>query len=194
MSVDLAQPSLRERKKLATRSALHASALALVVERGHDAVTVEEICEPVGVSARTFFNYFPSKLAAVFDLQAAEIPEGDRDWFLSADGNVVVDACELVARTVDMPMDYPKVKEMLHDQPGLAMDFWAQLVARLRPFVPLIELRTGDPHVARVTFGVVVAAVSAGVIRPDTDSDEPIRDRLVAQVRGIRDLLADLKS
>ncbi|MFW6599390.1 TetR/AcrR family transcriptional regulator [Propionibacteriaceae bacterium Y2011] len=55
----------RERKKLQTRTALHRAAVELVAERGMGRVTTEQIAEQAGVSARTFFNYFPTKESAV---------------------------------------------------------------------------------------------------------------------------------
>jgi AcrR family transcriptional regulator len=51
----------RDRKKRQTRSALILTALRLVLERGLDHVTVDDISEAAGVSPRTFFNYFAGK-------------------------------------------------------------------------------------------------------------------------------------
>jgi AcrR family transcriptional regulator len=59
---------LRERKKDATRRALAERALALAVEHGYHGFTIAELVDDVGVSRRTFSNYFSGKaecLAAV---------------------------------------------------------------------------------------------------------------------------------
>jgi len=56
---------LRSKKKLATYHALASAARTLTIERGPDAVTVEEIADLAGVSPRTFFNYFSCKEEAI---------------------------------------------------------------------------------------------------------------------------------
>ncbi|MEI4271225.1 TetR family transcriptional regulator [Klenkia sp. LSe6-5] len=66
---------LRERKKAATRAALHRAALELVAVRGLDGVVVDDIAEVVGVSPRTFFNYFSTKDEAVLGFDADELGE-----------------------------------------------------------------------------------------------------------------------
>ncbi|PWH05055.1 hypothetical protein DEO23_14740 [Brachybacterium endophyticum] len=59
--------SLRERKKAALRDELSVTTVLLARERGIENVRVEDVVERVGVSRRTFGNYFPSKEAAIAD-------------------------------------------------------------------------------------------------------------------------------
>jgi AcrR family transcriptional regulator len=55
--------SRRERKKLETRNRIFSEAFGLFIEKGFDAVTVEEIAERADVGKGTVFNYFPQKTA-----------------------------------------------------------------------------------------------------------------------------------
>jgi AcrR family transcriptional regulator len=70
-----AAPGLRERKKAETRAALRAAAVRLFLEHGPAAVTVSDICEAAGVSARTFFNYFDAKEEALLPWDKHAIEE-----------------------------------------------------------------------------------------------------------------------
>lgn len=56
---------LRERRKTETWRALSEAARRLVVERGLDAVTIDDIAGAAGVSVRTFANYFAGKDEAI---------------------------------------------------------------------------------------------------------------------------------
>lgn len=60
--------SVRERRKAATARGLAGTARALTIEHGLHGFTIEELCEAVGVSRRTFFNYFASKENAVIGI------------------------------------------------------------------------------------------------------------------------------
>ncbi|MGW1597545.1 TetR/AcrR family transcriptional regulator [Streptomyces sp. NPDC002343] len=75
MSHDLRELPLRERKKLRTRRALAETALRLFTERGYDTTTLDDLCDAVEVSKRTFFRNYRSKedvaLAADSELWSA---------------------------------------------------------------------------------------------------------------------------
>lgn len=59
----------RARKAREARSRIAAAGLRLMLERGYDATTLDDIAEAADISRRTFFHYFPSKEAI---LQAVE--------------------------------------------------------------------------------------------------------------------------
>ena len=67
---------LRERKRRETRAAIERAAISLVDELGYDNVTVAMISERAVVSQGTFFNYFPTKDAAIVGLGRVDLDAG----------------------------------------------------------------------------------------------------------------------
>lgn len=59
-------PSLRERKKSATRQAIEDAAWALFDEHGYEDTSIHDIAERADVAPRTFFRYFPTKEAVMY--------------------------------------------------------------------------------------------------------------------------------
>ncbi len=184
--------SWRERKKQATRSALHESAFRMVKERGLQGVTVEEICDEVGISVRTFFNYYPTKVAAAFDLLVADVAPETADWYLHARGSLLGDTCELVARSVTLPSDYRKVKALLHEDPDLAVVFWRHMFTHLHSFRDLIDARTGDHHLTGVTFGLVMLGLVGMMRESGETTPEGISRRLRAEIGLMRGLVDEI--
>ena len=61
-----AAPGLRERKRQQTRERLTRAAMALFLERGFEATTLDDIASAADISRRSFFHYFDSKEEVVF--------------------------------------------------------------------------------------------------------------------------------
>ena len=65
----VASPGLRVRKRQQTRERLTRAAMALFLERGFDATTLDDIAAAADVSRRSIFHYFASKEDVVFARQ-----------------------------------------------------------------------------------------------------------------------------
>lgn len=96
---------LRERKKVARREALIDATHRLVADRGLDAVTIDAICAEVGVSPRTFFNYFETKDDAVLGIGPWSLDETVADTFAAGGptGSLSADLLVVVTELLDKP-------------------------------------------------------------------------------------------
>jgi AcrR family transcriptional regulator len=156
---------LRERKKLATRQALAAAATRLALEHGFDNLRVEDIAEAVGVSPRTFNNYFSSREAAIcaarvhhMQLLAAAVRARPAE-------EALLDA---IINTVSENPREPDRAEflMIHCNPSLRAEFLRTAAETEAPLIEAIAERTGTepeqllPQVAAAAvFGALRAAL-----------------------------------
>lgn len=100
--------SLREQRKRETSRSLTETARTLTTERGFAGFTIEELCAEVGVSRRTFFNYFESKENAVFGFAVIDSRQEQLEAaFCAQDGDLLDDFIELTVRRFDLfnPLD-----------------------------------------------------------------------------------------
>jgi AcrR family transcriptional regulator len=116
------EPSLRERKKVAARAAMSDVACCLMVEHGLDAVTPEAVADAVGVSPRTFRNYFSSREEAIVD-------------------GIVRRSTSIVAGLRARPADEPVWDSLLHVLP----DAITAIVPEHHDLVVLMRLSRENP-------------------------------------------------
>jgi len=168
--------SLRERKKLATRRSLRRAALDLLAERGFAHVTVEDIAQAADVSPRTFFNYFPTKEAALFGadperaatLRARIVHEAPGEPALTALRLVMASDAQSVAdELVELggnPADWLRRIKQARTDPHLRAAHAAQMAMVERAMTEGLAERLGtDPE--RDPYPSLLAAVAAGVFR-----------------------------
>ena len=91
--------SLRSKKARLTRSALHEAAITRVLDDGLECATVASIAADVGVSTRTFFNYYATKEDAIVGLDESNIDAQVVDDYVHADSGAE-DLAEDTARFV----------------------------------------------------------------------------------------------
>ncbi|GAA1952116.1 TetR family transcriptional regulator [Brevibacterium antiquum] len=91
--------SLRAKKARQTRHALHDAAITRVIDEGLDCATVANIAADVGVSTRTFFNYYATKEDAIVGLDESNIDAKLVEDYVHSDSGVE-DLAEDTARFV----------------------------------------------------------------------------------------------
>jgi AcrR family transcriptional regulator len=136
---------LRERKKVATRQALHEAAVRLAVEHGLERLTVEAIADAADVSRRTFSNYFPNKEEALLWSDRVRIvrllelvaqrPDGEPPWQAMSAA-----ALELVTGSAHDPRWTAQVR-LLRRHPSLLAQQVAQYADAERGLVELLTAR-----------------------------------------------------
>ena len=170
---------LRERKKADTRRALSDAALDLAFERGLENVTREDIANLVGVSLRTFNNYFNGKFEALGYRQAERMRRGvallrQRP----ADEPLWTSITHVVLETLES--DFGDVRDDKNWVPS------RQELAEVRKLLMNPQVRNAVPNQLLDEW---IAAVAE---RTGTDPDRDLYPRLVvAVVRAIGDAAAE---
>lgn len=170
---------LRERKKADTRRALSDAALDLAFERGLENVTREDIANLVGVSLRTFNNYFNGKFEALGYRQAERMRRGvallrQRP----ADEPLWTSITHVVLETLEA--DFGDVRDDENWVPS------REELAEVRKLLMNPQVRNAVPNQLLDEW---IAAVAE---RTGTDPDRDLYPRLVvAVVRAIGDAAAE---
>lgn len=157
--------SLREQRKRETSRALTDAARRLTAEQGFAGFTVEELCAEVGVSRRTFFNYFESKENAVFGFAAIDPrQEALEEDFVARTGDLLDDFIALTTTRFDLfnPLDdAPALFAVIEQEPRLIKAAFEQIAKNERRDMELIVRRTGASDDAELRAEVLVHSVGA---------------------------------
>ncbi|WP_353648717.1 TetR family transcriptional regulator [Nakamurella sp. A5-74] len=190
---------LREVRRRKTERRINRHALRLTVERGFDGFTVEELAEVVGVSRRTFFNYFPSKEDALLGNPHDGLSPAARAVFLAGgpEGSLFPDLVELVASAndggdVDLA-DVELFHQVLEREQRLVPMFMKRFAARARDIAELAAEREGTtPQDPRIKLAVELMGALLGrsfkqLVEDDTPA--PLSDVLRTNLAAARALL-----
>lgn len=134
---------------LETATQLTSVARRLTAERGLNGFTVEEVCEAVDVSRRTFFNYFPTKEDAVLgadpagELQRfseAFLSRGSRGWEVVIDDllEVIIEHFETTGHN---HLEHAEFTAAIEREPRLLLRFMGATRERERQAVALVASR-----------------------------------------------------
>jgi AcrR family transcriptional regulator len=181
-----AQCGLRERKKRATRRALHDAALRLALERGLEHLTVEEISAAADVSVRTFFNYFPSKEQAILGDDIFAVDE-EQAAALMSDAADVLDglygvAMALAAATASRREQVLMRWQLMERYPALLPQIFARLEEFDKVLASAVAARTGtapDDAYPQLMAAVATMAMRTAVRRWTADhGDHPLEHHM----------------
>ncbi|MEX5234932.1 TetR/AcrR family transcriptional regulator [Kocuria arenosa] len=195
-----------------TRRALIAGARRLTAERGLAGFTVDELCAGVGISRRSFFNYFASKDDAVLGTPARDPLEAFGEEFVAGgsapDGPPLLTALQdLVVRSfalLEGPPDRTLLLDVLRREPVLLQRLTEIMDRRLADLTELIARRQGcgdrDPfpgvaaavlaHLAGHTVHELLERRPAGADPDEAPPLEEFAELLARNVRLARTLLS----
>lgn len=137
---------LRARKQRTTREAIHRIAVRRALADGPQSVTAAEISAEAGVSARTFFNYFPSKEDAMLGFHEALPTDDELAEFAESNGTDLLRELVHLTRNVfsSSPTDHGIMRdrrELLRQHPELLQRQMARVFAVEQRIVPVVAQR-----------------------------------------------------
>ncbi|NUU22016.1 MAG: TetR family transcriptional regulator [Streptomycetaceae bacterium] len=154
---------LREQTRSAVRNAIAERAVALFDEKGFDATTVDDIAAAAGISARSFFRYFPAKEDAVI---------GDQTEL----GGLVRDA--LAARPADEP-PWRAMRAALRPVVELVEQDVERSLRTVRVLTSTASLRARNLE-KHILWGHMLTPLMAQRLGPSATGDVPAQAIVVA--------------
>ncbi|WP_083701658.1 TetR/AcrR family transcriptional regulator [Tersicoccus sp. Bi-70] len=151
MSTPAEHNQRRDARMRRTRRNLISRARELTTEHGLLGFTVEQLCEDVGISRRTFFNYFASKDDAVIGTPARNPLELLGEEFVArgpAGGDLVDDVSDLISHSfanADDPTGPARLMTLIRHEPVLAERVLTMMQSGVAELAELIRRRVDAP-------------------------------------------------
>lgn len=173
------------------------TAQKLVLDRGLEGFTMDELAQATGVSRRTLFNYFPSKLDACLG-PSPDLPEDLMEAFRAGGptGNLVSDL-EVVARHV-LDHQPPTTEEMLLSRALLQIprfheavhERFDDLAAHLQEALQEREAEPVEPGIGRLLIRLLIGVVESALDASIAGDDTPLPDLFSRHLASARALFA----
>lgn len=171
----MSELGLRDRKVAASRLRTECAAIDLCLEHGYDAVTVDMICDAAGISARTFYNYFGTREAALLG-EGKPIPTeaAIKEYIARTQGSEVEEFGALIAQTYDGAGPnrdlVRKRRELLDQAPELASLNFVRMTEARGYYVEIVKRRIAvtEPELCENTqasTAELVVAVTMGAMQ-----------------------------
>jgi AcrR family transcriptional regulator len=190
-----AAPGLRERKRQQTRERLTRVAMALFLERGFEATTLDDIASAADISRRSFFHYFASKEDVVFAwheestaaLIAAVAARPANESMLAAAENAI----SAMVRQLE-PGEAIAMARLKRDNPALQARDQVKYEKLERALAEALGRRAG--HKTEKLQARLVAMIATGVMRIGgelwaaegaRENPEALAKRIFAAIRAI---------
>jgi AcrR family transcriptional regulator len=149
---------LRERKKKATRDAIHYGAMRLFAEHGYAGTTIDQIADAADVSRATVFTYFPTKEDIVFG-EAPQAIEGLAAMLADAPATVPAVRAWLRGLTGWIEPDMLLQRKLAHEVPAVGARRLRLFGEIERVVADALEREVGDPLAARFAASSLIAAL-----------------------------------
>ncbi|MDA3629950.1 helix-turn-helix domain containing protein [Saccharopolyspora sp. WRP15-2] len=196
----------RRRRMAATAAQMTSHARRLTAERGLSGFTVEEVCEQVGISRRSFFNYFASKDDAVLGVPARRDDDELTAWFAArgtpespgVSANLLDDLAELAVHRWDTSgitaESVQDVRAAFEREPKLFTKGLERMLRDEQTAAELVERREGLPpgdlRAAAAVQLVQVLCRAAAREFLDSNSEDTFAEILARRLAAARELLA----
>ncbi|WP_225116944.1 TetR family transcriptional regulator [Bradyrhizobium sp. BRP22] len=190
-----AAAGLRARKRQETRERLTRAAMALFLERGFEATTLDDIVAAADISRRTFFHYFASKEDVVFAWQeestaaliAAVAARPAEESMLAAAENAII----AMAGQLD-PGEAVAMARLKRDNPALQARDQVKYEKLERALADALLKRAGNKAdrmqarlVAMITAGAMRIGAELWAAEGAREKPELLAKRMFAAIRAI---------